>query len=156
MIEFRGELTGESKKFLLRKQVKLQTAVALIVVAIFSIPVVLASIFFMPICLLFFIPLGLYLLFSVITPSKRDQKKFVPDSITIDPEEETIVHKCPAMERFHMISSVKRVEDYGEWYNFVFNYEDRDLYFVCQKSLLQKGTIEDFEKIFSDKIVVKQ
>ena len=55
-----------------------------------------------------------------------------------------------------MIDSVKRVVDYGEWYDFVFYYSDRDLYFVCQKSLLTKGTLEEFEALFEGKIVRKK
>ena len=57
------------------------------------------------------------------------------------------------MERFRMLNSVKEILDYGEWYYFIFNYEDRDPYFVCQKDLLTQGTLEEFEALFEGKIV---
>ena len=76
----------------------------------------------------------------------------MPDLVFIDLKDEVIVHKNEKRERFHMLSSVKTVIDYGEWYYFVFNFSDRDPYFVCQKSLLTKGTLEEFEALFEDKI----
>lgn len=52
-----------------------------------------------------------------------------------------------------MLSAVKCVKDYGEWYHFEFNFSDRDMYFVCQKSLLTEGSIEEFESLFADKLM---
>ncbi len=153
MIEFRGELTGECKRFLLRRQIRNQSIVSAIVFVLFSIPMVVLAVSDDPIWLLGFIPLIMLMILSVITPSKKDQKKFMPICVCIDLEEETIVvHHSETSERFRMISAVKCVEDYGEWYYFVFNYENRAPYFVCQKSLLQKGTLEQFEEIFQYKI----
>ena len=78
----------------------------------------------------------------------------MPICVFVNLEEETIVRQCEnGNEAFHMISTIKSVEDYGEWYYFIFNYADRDPYFICQKSLLSKGTIEKFEELFADKIV---
>ena len=51
-----------------------------------------------------------------------------------------------------MIDSVDTVIDYGDWYHLLFNFEDRDTYFVCQKNLLTKGTLEEFEALFDGKI----
>ena len=76
----------------------------------------------------------------------------MPKRVYVDTEEESIVHECEKMERFHMLYSVERVLDYGEWYYFIFNYANRDLYFVCQKSLLTNGTLEEFEELFEGKI----
>ena len=53
-----------------------------------------------------------------------------------------------------MISSICQIVDYGEWYYLVFDYGDKDLYFVCQKDLLTGGTIEEFENIFEGKIFI--
>lgn len=152
MIEFKGELTGECRKFLLKKQVKIQAIASIITATIFMIPTILAAIFWKPIALIFLIPLGLLVIFSLVTPSKSDQKIFMPKRVYVDTEEESIVHECEKMERFHMLYSVERVLDYGEWYYFIFNYANRDLYFVCQKSLLTNGTLEEFEELFEGKI----
>ena len=152
MIEFKGELTGNCKKFLISKQIKLQTKVAIIVFIIFVIPIITVSVFWNPIALFFLIPLSLYVLFCVLPPGKEAQKIFMPKLIFLDLEEKTIVHICEKMERFHMIENVESVIDYGEWYDFTFEFEDRDLYFVCQKSLLTQGTLEEFEALFEGKI----
>lgn len=51
------------------------------------------------------------------------------------------------------IKSIKKVTDYGEFYFIGFSkflaVED----IVCQKNLLKKGTLEEFEALFEDKIV---
>ena len=153
MIEFNGKLTGNAKEYLLQKQVALQTKVSMVLFVVFGIPITLAAIFasyYM--LLLFLIPLVLYFIFSTKKPSEKDQKIFMPKRIYIDLEEETIVHECEKMERFHMIHDVKEVLDYGEWYHIIFVYESRDMYFVCQKDLLTQGTIEEFEALFEGKI----
>ena len=70
----------------------------------------------------------------------------------MDLEEKTVVHQCEKMERFHMLDTVLKVLDYGEWYYLIFNYPDRDPYFVCQKNLLAQGTLTEFEALFEGKI----
>lgn len=152
MIEFSGELTGKTKEYLLKKQVAMQTKVAIIIGILFGVPTILVSIFVSVYALIFFVPLAIVLVFSIKKPSEKDQKTFMPKRIYIDINEETIVNECEKMERFHMISDVKEVIDYGEWYHIFFVYESRDLYFVCQKDLLTKGTIEEFEALFEGKI----
>ena len=152
MIEFSGELTGKTKEYLLKKQVAMQTKVAIIIGVLFGAPTILASIFVSVYALIFFAPLAIVLVFSIKKPSEKDQKAFMPKRIYIDLNEETIVNECEEMERFHMISDVKEVIDYGEWYHIFFVYESRDLYFVCQKDLLTKGTIEEFKALFEGKI----
>ena len=156
MIEFKGELTGACKKFLLRWQSRNQTIVTLIVVALFSIPTVFLAVSWNPAISIFFIPYAMLILFSLLPPGKSAQKIFMPKRVFIDLEEGTIVHECEKTERFHMLTSVKQVIDYGEWYYFKFNYEDRDPYFVCQKSLLTQGTLEEFESLFADKLIKKE
>ena len=51
-----------------------------------------------------------------------------------------------------LVNSVTRVLDYGEWYYLLFEFDSRDIYFVCQKSLLTKGSLEEFEALFEGKI----
>ena len=152
MIEFSGKLTGNAKEYLLKKQVAVETLVCLIVFVLFGIPTIIVGIYASVYAFAFFIPLALMLIFAMKKPSEKDQKIFMPTRIYIDLEEETIVHECEKMERFHMISDVKKVVDFGEWYHIFFVYESRDLYFVCQKDLLTKGTIEEFEALFEEKI----
>ena len=52
------------------------------------------------------------------------------------------------------ISTIKSIEDQGEWYyiNFKIDFTEN---IVCQKNLIEQGTIEEFEEIFKDKIIKK-
>ena len=51
------------------------------------------------------------------------------------------------------LSRVKKVIDAGEWYYIVFKWSGINTNFVCQKNLLQQGTLEEFEALFEGKIV---
>lgn len=53
------------------------------------------------------------------------------------------------------VELVRKVYDYGEFYFISFRFGKISCYFICQKSLLTQGTIEDFEKLFDGKIVRK-
>lgn len=64
-------------------------------------------------------------------------------------------------DKSHLVSgkksvlSVKRVIDVGEWYYVIFKFGDIGNSWICQKDLLTKGTLEQFENIFNDRIVRK-
>ena len=154
LIEFKGDLTGQCKRFMLMKQWKMQAIVALVIVIIFVPPVIVVSVCWKSTVLLFLIPILILAFLFLLPPGRNSRKSFMPKRIFIDPEDETIVNECEKLERFHMISSVSKVLDYGEWYYLKFYFSDRDLYFVCQKSLITQGTLEDFEALFKDKIEV--
>ena len=51
-----------------------------------------------------------------------------------------------------LINEVKSVLDYGEFYEIKFPFGRLSDKFICQKSLLSKGAIEEFEKMFQGKI----
>ena len=53
------------------------------------------------------------------------------------------------------LEKVKKVIDVGEWYYFIFKFGDISNSWVCQKDLIRQGTIEEFEKLFENKIVRK-
>ena len=155
MIEFKGELSGASLKFLIKRQIEGQAIASLITTGLFSVPIIFASIYLHLLALVVFVPHIVMVIGSLIPPGKKARSAFVPNRIFIDKTEMTVVHQCDKMERFHMMSSVKKIVDYGEWYHFVFFYSDRDDYFVCQKSLLTKGSLEEFEAMFEGKIIRK-
>ena len=156
MIKFQGELSQSCKKFLLKKQVNAQFKASLITAIIFGIIILLIAIPNRLKVLIFLIPLVIFVFLSLIPPSKKNQKSFVPICIYVDLEEEAIVHECEKMQRSHPIESVKSIIDYGEWYYFEFEFGNRDLYYVCQKNLITNGSLEEFEKMFEGKIVRKK
>lgn len=153
MIEFKGELTGRSKNYLLRKQIKLQLIVAIPISVVLCVLVFMLALYFKEniVLLALLVPFSL-VIGSSVTPSRGSQKVFMPKRVYIDMEDGTVVQECEKAERFHMIKSVEAVMDYGEWYYLVFQFEDRDPYFICQKSLLTQGTLEEFEALFEGKI----
>lgn len=51
------------------------------------------------------------------------------------------------------IFDVIKVFDHGEWYVISFKSRPVIIDYICQKNLLIKGTIEEFEKLFEGKIV---
>ena len=155
MIEFNGELTGKSKKFLIRKQQKLQGTSAFLTIIVFTIPTVYLAFSWNITVLFMLIAYVFFFICSIIPPGKQSQKMFMPKRIFIDLEEGTIVNQCEKAERFHTLETIHKVIDYGEWYYFVFESSSRDMYFVCQKSLLTQGSLEEFEALFADKIEMK-
>ena len=152
MIEFRGEISGECRRFLLRRTAKSGFLVSLLTVTIFFIPTIIAAIYWNPVILLFSVVYLLALIFPLIPMSKKDQKKFIPTKIIIDADDECVVLQGENFERFHMFSSIKTVKDYGAFYDFEFYYGDKDMFAICQKSLLSSGTLEEFEALFEGKI----
>ena len=52
----------------------------------------------------------------------------------------------------YVIKDVKRLVDYGEFYEIVFRF-GKGMNFVCQKNKLKIGTLEKFESYFEGKIV---
>ncbi len=51
------------------------------------------------------------------------------------------------------ISDVKKVYDKGDWYEFNCFFPHRNINLLCQKDWIKQGTIEEFEKLFEDKLV---
>ena len=51
------------------------------------------------------------------------------------------------------LAAVKKVIDRGEWYDIIFKYGNMSNSWVCQKDLIKKGTIDEFEEIFKSKIL---
>ena len=122
--------------------------------ALVSIVVIAVAIYLQnPLALLAFIPIIVLEIIGTNYISKSDKALFMPISVYIDTEEETIVQKSEKRETFCMLDYIATVEDHGEWYNFTFEYGHGNPYFVCQKALLAQGTIEDFEALFEGKIV---
>ena len=152
MIEFKGDLSNSCRKFLIKKQIIAQSKASLLTVGFFAVIILLISIPDRLNILLFLFPLAIFATLSMIPPSKKVQKSFVPQRIYINLDNEEIIHECEKMKRSHSLQSIKSIIDYGEWYYFEFDFTNRDIYYICQKDLLTQGTLEDFEILFSRKI----
>lgn len=153
MIEFKGNLTGTSQKYALKKNARLtQRFLALGAVCLlpgsYIISVTVLHNFW-----IFILP-ALFLLMAVIsgiTYKMHTQK--LPTSVCIDGRTIEVSFKFNAVTLD--ISKVKIVYDCGDFYEIipknVFNFS----VFICQKDLLTEGTLKEFETLFDGKIKVR-
>ena len=174
MIEFRGTVSDKFKLYLVKWNLygsAISFSVATIIVGILITIVALlwekAFLGFTVICaigaIFWFIPV---MMFS----TRAGRKKFmagmensVPIKVSINNEVMTVEYDEISDDMFGEkefiipLSAVKKVVDVGDWYHFIgFEVKGKGLYCVCQKDLLTKGTLEEFEELFADKIVRKK
>ena len=91
------------------------------------------------------------IIFALIYPTKYEYPEILPKKIYIT-DDGIIVSQCEKTRREDSIDGVKNVKDYGEWYEINFSGIKHKGVFVCQKDLLTKGSIEEFEKLFEGRI----
>ena len=92
-----------------------------------------------------------FIVASAIWPTKKEEYKLFSKSITIT-EDGEMVAVTHFEEILRAVSQVEEVVDVGCGYIIKFYYEHRTDFFLCQKDLLVKGTIEQFENLFEGKI----
>ena len=154
MIEFNGYLTGKSFLFLQKKDQSLgRKAVCFGFLGcapiIYSFGILLRdpkSIYFA----FYLIALPICLMLTFIPKSKKQVKKMTPYRIFVEGDIITSVTEMNVETKF--IEDVKTVRDYGEFYELIFPFGKISHNFICQKSLLSKGSLEDFEKLFEGKL----
>jgi len=160
MIEFYGKISKESIAKTSKRQSLVAGFVCLIPTTLLAILVTVFGIFqlegfniFLGWTICFAI---LNLLFFILPLIMKPKTIFyrLPRKITIDSEIITV--ELDAMHgewkpKIREIEKVKVVIDYGECFDIVFR-GDTSWWWVCQKDLITKGTIEDFEKLFEGKI----
>ena len=98
------------------------------------------AIYFALIPLLFFIP-----------KRKKEKLAMLPKRIYI--KDEHIVCVADRYTDSKFISDVKKVIDHGEFYELCFPFGKISEKFICQKSLLTKGSLREFEEIFKKKLI---
>lgn len=152
MIEFKGSLSNDCKKYLIRRAKKISFLGLFFPCVLLLIPFIFLalqnSIFIIAVVALLLLPFVAFIKFP-----KSSLGLILPCIITI--ENNMIYSKGERFEYSKPISSIKNVIDFGEWYHIFFYYRDRCENFVCQKDLLKIGTIEDFESLFEGKIIRK-
>ncbi len=155
MIEFNGYISGVTEKYFWKKTRQ------------FGLSIIFATfLLFLPMIVNFFryshdsfvgklICLSFILLFLMpyIPKSKKTKLSLITKKICID--EEYIVCTSDKSVESKLISDVKKVYDYGDFYYLTFPFGKISTSFVCQKDLLIKGTLEDFESLFEGKIEIK-
>jgi len=161
MIMFRFELQGEVKEYLLREELKAGRIAAIITALIFIIPALIIGIVWYDNWIALIISIGTIFwacIFGVILMRFGNPKnyidKVIPTTITI--EKDKIERVGLENYRIFDLTDIKEVWDMGSFYAVIFYFpNNKDRRFVCQKDLIVEGTIEEFEKLFEDKIVRK-
>jgi len=154
MIEFEGLPSGELRKYVLKQNKKLAWACC----AIGGIPLLGVLIYLIlklrhPIVLLGFLGIALWILLFSLLPLKKDIPKLFATKLTVL-EDGTIITCTYYQILTSATNYVKRVIDVGNGYVFIFKFRHRTPpFFHCQKDQITKGTIEQFEELFKDKIV---
>ena len=156
MIEFKGALSKETEKFILKEHKRVESIAWIITAFILGIPIAVFSITVEPIFAIGLI-VPLILIFSYYIPYGKSEKcAMLPEKISIDFEEETIVFKSAKVEDFHMLSDIERIEDYEDWYYIRFSAGDKSWKYVCQKDLTSKEELCEFQKQFEGLLITKK
>lgn len=156
MIEFKGHITGAAEKGFLRK-----TRNTGLVGYCIVLPLILPMPFFIAFFLFhdmnFFYMMGACLLlipaFFFIPKRKKEHLAMLPKRIYTDGE--TIVCVADRYTDSKFVDDVKKVLDHGEYYELCFPFGKLSDKFICQKSLLTRGSINEFERLFKGRIVRK-
>lgn len=83
--------------------------------------------------------------------TKKEKLKMMPKKIYI--KDEYIVSVSDEYTDTKNITDIKEIRDYGVYYVILFPFGKLSHHFICQKSLLVKGSVEKFEELFEEKII---
>lgn len=152
MIEFKGELSKTCKEFVVKNEANCARRAATIA----CVPFAVAEIIWWAVSgkLLVLIALPVLVMAAFLAGIKPNEKGYgliMTKWVTIEGND----LECEG-DQFHetkTMDQIKCVIDYGEWYKFEFRLPGNCQRFICQKDLITQGTIEDFEKLFADKII---
>lgn len=152
-IEFNGLLTGEAEKYFRKKSVKFGLGIILVALGLFLPGVIALGVFGGIEEILFaYLALSVFLIaFAILPKGKKNRVSLTPKKIHTDGDSITVISEKYAETKF--IEDAKIVYDKGEFYDIVFRIGNYSEKFVCQKSLLTKGSLEEFEELFEDKLI---
>ena len=166
MIEFKGEISKECKLYLLKREARALFISAIITVLIVGMPILIVGfvweknyLWFLILCFMAFIMFSLPMI-SLMMPKSREKSinqihAKVPLKVTISDDIIEVEYEEKYLEA--TTSEVTKIIDVGDCYILSTRYFQREGYYcACQKDLLTKGTLEEFEELFADKIVRKK
>lgn len=159
MIEFSGEFSEKNKNFLAKKLaygafismlvVTIPTALIIIVVSI-KIRIWILSLMAIP---TLFMSVFVLIFSKLPSEKKKVLEGMLPTKVVID-NDGTIKADWEKSSITKTIDNIRRINDYGEYYYISFKFP-REMDVFCPKDMITQGTIEDFERIFKDKIIRK-
>lgn len=154
MIEFNGYLTGTALKCLHKRYFNVSIIFAPFMYL--SAMIVMTFIFFNVVELWVIIStiVPFYFIVCILIPLlaiKANKNKIVPQRISMNGDMILCITDVHGVDN-RRIEQIKEVRDYDEYYNIIFKGLDVFPHFICQKNLLTKGSIDEFEALFEGKI----
>lgn len=160
MIVFKGEHSKECTKYIrkLHHKVKIFQGIFFIIfcegfVGYYCISL-LPQYWYQVLFFLFWV-FGVMNYFLLRPPTKKEYGNIMPTSVSIL-DDGTIVSKGQKFKYEIGVENVTEVVDHGTFYELHLNKVQNRGFYICEKALLKRGTIDDFEKIFKGKIVRKE
>lgn len=152
MIEFTGQPSFEVQKHIYQKTRRMLHIMSFIAWFILLVPIASFTINHnMTLFLYGYLAMLPFLHLVVLLNQPSKKKPMLPGKIMIDDENIEYISEQTTVCRY--VSDVKVVRDYGEFYDIISYFGKGSDFYVCQKDLLSRGTLEDFEKLFDGKIV---
>lgn len=160
MIEFSGRLSEKSIADMaktMRIKDTLVCTIALIVTSLITWLLVAFKIL-EPISFLAIVVIALIFAITIVAPFRSAVFR-ITKKITIDVD--NILIEAPELRDSFLpknksVHKVKRVVDVGDCYYIIFGLSGINHFWICQKDLIVKGTLDEFEKIFEKRIVRKK
>jgi len=153
MIEFNGYLSGEAEHRFFQKTRNLGQGLLLASLLLFLPPIISIGIKSKN-----WLLIAMYCAMFVVIPllahipkTQKEKNKISPKRIYTDGEAITCI--AEGYTECRLVKDAKKVLDRGEYYEIVFPFGKVSDKFICQKSLLVRGTLKEFEALFEGKIV---
>ena len=154
MIEFTGYLTGSAEKRLYKRIVLFRQNMLLASILLISFPLIRMTSAIHLQNLTIKILAGSIILIPLILrlPMSEKEKLQVKPKRIYTTEDGYLICITDKFQEVRGIHDVKCVYDRGEYYELRFPFGKVSVNYICQKSLLTQGSIEEFESLFGDKI----
>lgn len=159
MIVFSGALAEQSIVDRMNRVNKIYTILVIVGFVIITVGIVLCAIYEAYVSFYVLVPcetlmVVIFIMMRLVPIDKRlTYADFLLNDIQITISNEVISYKVLRLNLSKPICNVKKVIDTGELYYLIFKFGDITNSWICQKDLLIQGSIEEFEKLFEDKIV---
>jgi hypothetical protein len=161
LVEFRGEVSPENRRPMLRRYAWRNTLLFFAITATFGL---LASLIFIDSgwrtwLIMAGMSLAVALLFpSLIFPasiSKKEQQRLCPAHVCIyEDSNEPVLIESQSYRLETYLDDFRKIVDMGSHY-YVYFHTQIGTVMIFQKNLLVQGTIEEFEALFGDKLIRK-
>ena len=160
MIEFKGKISENIKKSIYQRRLRVMGLIVLSFVAVFGISMFTVIFLdgtisarengYIKDVLIMLAGCTLLSIWLIIAPySKRQREQNWEFRVKINEESVSVTNVTDNIRIRKELRKIRKVSDKGEYYLLHYALIDS---FICEKSLLVSGTLEEFERLFEGKI----